>query len=138
MVDAAAKAQSQRGEVILIIHQCAYHGRGRSILSSGQIEHYQNQVDDRSIKVGGKQCIRTHNGYVFPLDIINGLPYLKMTAYTDMEWESLPHIILTAGKEWNPQALENIISNNDDWYNGIKEKYDLPIETPFDCFGNCC
>ena len=32
MVDAAAKAQSQRGEVILIIHQCAYHGQGRSIL----------------------------------------------------------------------------------------------------------
>jgi hypothetical protein len=32
------------------------------------IEAYKNKVDDRSMKVGGKQCIRTNDGYVIPLD----------------------------------------------------------------------
>ena len=86
MVDAASKTYSQRGEVIIIIHQCAYHGQGRSIISSCQVEHYKNIVHDQSMKVGGKQCIKTMDGYVFPLDIINGLPYLKMHTFTDREW----------------------------------------------------
>ena len=136
MVDAASKAQSQHGEMILIIHQCAYHGKGRSIISAGQVEHYKNKVDDRSIKVGGRQCIQTHEGYVFPLDIINGLPYLKMTTYTDREWEMLPHVILTAGQEWDPHMLDNIISGDDDWYNNIKTTEEEQIDTPFDNFGN--
>ena len=46
MVDAAAKAYSQQGDVIIILHQCAYHGRGRSIISACQVEHYKNIVDD--------------------------------------------------------------------------------------------
>jgi hypothetical protein len=46
------------------------------------------------MKFGGTQCIRTNDGYVIPLDVINGLPYLKMQPHTDKEWNELPHVIL--------------------------------------------
>jgi hypothetical protein len=57
------------------------------------------------MKVGGKQCIRTNDGYVIPLDIINGLPYLKMQPPNDAEMNALPHVIFTSGDEWNPTIL---------------------------------
>ena len=47
IVDAAAKTQSQHGEIIIIIHQCAYHRRGQTIISAGQVEHYKNKMDAR-------------------------------------------------------------------------------------------
>ena len=74
VVDACAKIVTQRGDIIGIFRQYAYHGRGRTIHSCGQIEHYGNRVMDRSMKVGGSQNIRTVDGYVIPIDIINGLP----------------------------------------------------------------
>jgi hypothetical protein len=55
------------------------------------------------MKFGGTQCIRTNDGYVIPLDVINGLPYLKMQPHTDKEWNELP-VILTGGNEWDPLA----------------------------------
>ena len=114
IVDASAKATSQRGSVIVIIRQYAMHGIGRTIHSAAQLEHYKNHVDDRSLKTGGKQCIRTNDGFILPLDIINGLPYLKMTPHTDKEWEELPHVILTSSAPWDPRVLDctaNVLYN---------------------------
>jgi hypothetical protein len=67
------------------------------------------------MKFGGTQCIRTNDGYVIPLDVINGLPYLKMQPHTDKEWNELP-VILTGGNEWDP--LDHTTST--DWFNVIK------------------
>jgi hypothetical protein len=54
------------------------------------------------MKVGGKQCIRTNDGYVIPLDIIN-VPTLSQDANAnDAEMNALPHVIFTSGNEWNP------------------------------------
>ena len=94
--------QSQRGLVIAIMHQYALLGEGKTIHSSGQLEWYKNNVDDKSLKVGGLQRIATNDGYVHPLDIKNGLPYCSMRPYTDDEWESLPHVIWTSDKDWDP------------------------------------
>ena len=94
IVDASAKIITHRGPIIGIFKQYAYHRVLRSIHSSGQLEHFKNKVDDRSMKVGGTQCIRTHDGYVIPLDIINGLPYLKMEPNTDEEFEKSTHMSL--------------------------------------------
>jgi hypothetical protein len=55
--------KTQHGEVVIILHQYAYTGKGKTIHSSGQLEWYNQQVDDRSIKVGGKQQIKTLDGY---------------------------------------------------------------------------
>jgi len=58
VVDASAKTVTQRGEAIGIFQQYAYHGKGRIIHSSGQIEWYKgNTVHNRSLKVGGAQHI---------------------------------------------------------------------------------
>jgi hypothetical protein len=136
IVDASAVVQTQFGDVILIMKQYAYHSVHRTIHSSGQIEYYKNMVDDKSPKVGGTQCIRTVDGYVIPLDIINGLPHMKMHHNTDKQWEQLPHVILTSGEPWDPRVLDNTISTEDDWYNTIKGLHDGLIRTPFDEYGN--
>jgi hypothetical protein len=51
IVTAGAVLKMQRGEVIIILHQYAYTGKGKTIHSSGQPEWYKQEVDDRSIKV---------------------------------------------------------------------------------------
>jgi len=65
---------TQCGEVIAILHQYAYTGVGISIHSPAQLDWYKNDVNDKSIKVGGLQCITTLEGYVIPLNIVQGLP----------------------------------------------------------------
>ena len=93
---------TQHGEVIAIMHQYAYTGLGTSIHSSAQLEWYKNDVNDRSIKVGGHQRITTLEGYVIPLNVIQGLPRMTICPYTDKEWENLPHVILTSELDWDP------------------------------------
>jgi hypothetical protein len=109
IVTAGAVVKMQRGEVIIILHQYAYTGKGKTIHSSSQLEWYKQEVDNRSIKVGGKQHIKTLDGYVIPLDIKSGLPYVKMRPFTDQEWDSLPHVILTGDGNWNPSVLDHIV-----------------------------
>ena len=136
MVDAVAKATSQHGDVILVMRQYAYHGHNRTIHSSGQIEHYQNQVHDKSMKIkGGRQCIVTLDGYILPIDIINGLPFLPMYPPTDEELATLPQVLLTSGDQWNPKVLDNKITDTDDWVNKLKDLDDGMIVSPFDSKG---
>ena len=85
---------SNRGPVILIINEAAYTGKHTSILSRIQIQAYNNCVDDRPLSLGGRQRIITPEGYVFPLSVICGLPYLKMRKYTQHEYDTLPHVVM--------------------------------------------
>ena len=66
-------------------------------------------VDDTPIKaeVPGKQCITTQTGYMIPLEIRDGLPYLSGRPYTDQEWIDLPHIELTSPQDWDPSVLDH-------------------------------
>jgi hypothetical protein len=51
-----AVVNTQRGEVIAIMHQYAYTGKGGTIHSSGQLEWCGNDINDHSIKIdGGRQ-----------------------------------------------------------------------------------
>jgi hypothetical protein len=51
-----AVVNTQRGEVIAIMHQYAYTGKGGTIHSSGQLEWCGNDVNNHSIKIdGGRQ-----------------------------------------------------------------------------------
>ena len=69
IVTAGGVTRTQRGEVILILNQYAYVGKGTSIHSSPHMESYKTKVDDRAIKVGGRQIIQTLDGYTIPLSI---------------------------------------------------------------------
>jgi hypothetical protein len=136
IVTAGAVARSQRGDVILILHQYAYHPQqGRSIHSSCQLESFANDVNERSIHIsGGLQRIQTVDGYVFPLSIRDGLPYLGMRPYTDSEYDSLPHVILTSDVDWDPRVLDFDIDDDDAWYDAISNNLDH--SALFDVFGN--
>ena len=86
IVTAGAVVSTQRGPVILVMHQYAYIGRGKTIHSSGQMEMFQNDVNDKSLKVaGGLQRICAPDGYCIPLNIKSGLPYMFMRPYDDRE-----------------------------------------------------
>ena len=122
VVDASAKITTQRGDVIGIFRQYAYHGKGRTIHSSGQMEWFRgNKVKDRSIVVGGSQNIRTLEGYVIPIDIISGLPYIKMVPNTQKEFDELPHVVFTSSEEWDPTVLDCTITNNPHWFDAVKD-----------------
>jgi len=114
IVTAGAVVQTQRGPVIAIMHQYAYMGEHKTIHSSAQIEHYKNKVDDRSAKVGGKHCITTLEGYMIPMRFRNGLGYIAMRPFTDYEWDSLPHVILTGEPDWDPSVMDFEI--DEEWY----------------------
>ena len=133
-----AVAESQKGPVILIMHQYAYTGKGRTIHSSGQLELYKNDVNDKSVKVpGGLQRILTNDGYAFPLSIKQGLPYLgPIHPYTDEEWKTLPHVLMTGQVEHDPAALDHTFDDIEDWYDAITELTEDPDTNLFDEFGN--
>ena len=88
-----ATARTQKGLVILIFHQYAYHGRGKSIHSSLQLEDNGVSVNDRPVSLNGTQSLITEDGYAIPLDFKNGLAYLNLRPFTEDEFENLPHVI---------------------------------------------
>ena len=56
---AGGVTQTNKGPLILVMNQGAYHGKGHSILAPAQLEAFDNIVEDRSIEIGGNQCIFT-------------------------------------------------------------------------------
>jgi hypothetical protein len=112
-----AVANTQHGEVIAIMHQYAYTGKGGTIHSSGQLKWCGNDVKDRSIKIdGGRQRLTTPDGYVIPIDDRRGLPYITMRPFTDEEFEELPHVLWTSEDNWDPTSLDSVISDDPNWY----------------------
>ena len=136
LCDCAARGMTTKGPVIFLMGSYAYHGEDRTIHSKGQMEHFGLKVDDKSMKVGGTQCIKTPEGYIIPLDIINGLAYLKLEPFTDEDWSTLPHLHLTATTPWNPKLLDNVLTEQEEWPHILTEMDQGLMRTPFDEFGN--
>ena len=119
------------------MYQYAYLGEGTTIHSSGQLEMFKNDVNDKSLKVsGGLQRIKTQDGYVHPLDIKNGLPYIPIRPYTDAEWDTLPHVEWTSDMDWDPTVLDQSITDKETWYDTVSDLESLLIHSPFDEFGD--
>jgi len=135
---------TQHGPIIAILHQYACTGQGKTIHSSDQQEWYKNDVNNKSIKVsGGLQHILT-NGYVIPISIRDGLPYVVLCPFRDEEWDTrLPHVILTGDADWDPGMLDPNLDDHETWFNAISDL--LPDKPPsaFDEVGDytkrgCC
>jgi hypothetical protein len=124
IVNCSSVVNTTKGPVILRMNQYAYHaGTLRTIHSAGQIEHFKNIVDDRSRVVGGTQRVISLEGHIIPLTFHSGLPYLDMRPPTDAEFESLPHVVLTADSDWDPSILDD----HDDFVDcdqGLPEDFD--------------
>ena len=100
IVTAGGVVQTQHGPVIAIFHQYAHLGTGKTIYSSIQLEEFGLQVDEKPVWVpGGLQHIKTPDSYVHPIRIKDGLPYVSLCLYTDMNgrlYRTLSgHVILT-------------------------------------------
>jgi len=111
VVDATAKALTDKGEVILILCNYAYHGVNRTLHSSGQIEYCQNKVHNGSVKAGGRQVTVTRDGQCVHINVIWGLPCVQMEPNTVEEFDKLPHVVLTQGGDWDPTALDHVLTD---------------------------
>ena len=131
-----AVMNTQKGDVIAIMHQFAFTGKGKTIISSGQLEAFKQTVHDKSIKVGGKQRIETLDGYIIPLNFRQGLPYVTFRPYTDKEWETLPHVTLTADVDWDPTILDCETEYIEEWHNEMQDTPTLSPDPFFDDFGD--
>ena len=78
VVTAATLLNTSQGKVIGIFNEYAYLGKGSSIHSSGQLEWFKTNVDEKSVKVGGTQLITTLDGYSVPLLIKDGMTHIHM------------------------------------------------------------
>ena len=126
----------QKAPVIAILQQYAYTGKGKTIHSCVQLEAFKQVVYDKSLKAGGKQRIETLDGYIIPLNIRSGLPYMNMRPYTNKEWEDLPHVILTADADWDPSIMDNKQEDNKEWYNAMQDLSILTADGLFDDIGD--
>ena len=109
VVTAATLLNTSQGKVIGIFNEYAYLGKGSSIHSSGQLEWFKTNVDEKSVKVGGTQLITTLDGYSVPLLIKDGLAYAtSLGKPTDQDMDTYPHVFFTSPDEWtSPSSIKD-------------------------------
>ena len=130
----------QHGPVIAIFHQYAHFGTGKTIHLSIQLKEFGLQVDEKSSQVpGGLQHIKTPDGYVHPIQIKDGLPYISLCPHTDTKWETLLHVIWTHNSDWDPSIFDHEFDEGgDEWYDALMDHAKNPHRELFDEFGNYC
>ena len=102
VVTAATLFNTPQGKVIGIFNEYAYLWKGSSIHSSGQLEWFQTNVDETSVKVVGTQLITTLDGYSVPLLIKDGLAYAtSLGRSTDQDMDTYPHVFITSPDKWD-------------------------------------
>ena len=136
VVTAATLLNTSQGKVIGIFNVYAYLGKGSSIHSSGQLEWFKTNVDEKSIKVGGTQLITTLDGYSVPLFIKDGLAYAtSLGRPTDQDMDTYPHVFFTSPDELDPSVLEHDPPHLDGM--DPSQVPDQPFGDPmFDAYGN--
>ena len=108
VVTATTLINTSQGKVIGISNEYAYLGKGSSIHSSGQLEWFKTNVDEKSVKVGGTQLITTLDGYSVLLLIKDGLAYAtSLGKPTDQDMDTYPHVLFTSPDEWDPSVLDH-------------------------------
>ena len=114
LVTAGAVVRTNNGDVIVILHNYAKVPGHKTIHSAHQLADNGVTVDDRHHMEGGSHCVITPEGYKIPLSFRNGLAYMDMRAYTDAEFDLLPHVHLTSAERWRPDQHDFEI--DDGWF----------------------
>ena len=110
VVTAAPLLNTSQGKVIGIFNEYAYLGKGSSIHSSGQLEWFKTNVDEKSVKVGGTQLITTLDGsrMVWPMPPPLEDPQIRTWTHIHM---SSSHLL----RNGTPQSLTMILHTLMDW-----------------------
>jgi hypothetical protein len=64
IVTTGAVVKTQSSEVIIILHQYAYTGKGKTIHSSGQLEWYKQEADDSQVFQGWREAAYQDFGWL--------------------------------------------------------------------------
>ncbi len=134
VVTAGAVVQSNIGQVILVMYSMAHMPDGKTILSSGQMEHFGINVNDKSAIVTGEQpSLKTPGGIKIPMSVVNGLAYLRLRPFTDKEFRELPHIEVTMDCDWDPKVLDSLVS--EEWYRNNADVDGTIKDSMYDIYG---
>ena len=102
VVTAATILNTSQGKVIGIFNEYAYLRKGSSIHSSGQLDWFKTNVDEKSVKGGGTQLITTLDGYSVPLLIKDGLAYAtSLGRLINLDMDTYPHVFITSPDKWD-------------------------------------
>jgi hypothetical protein len=93
------RIQTQHGPIIGVFHQYAHHGTSKTIHSDSQLHDFGTIVDNTPCSFGGKQCLEVLDGFIIPLYIFSGLPYIYTCPATPIELDSYPHVLSTSDME---------------------------------------
>ena len=100
-------------------------------------EWHKHDVNDKSKKVkGGLQRIQTIDGYIHPINIVNGLAYTRLRLFTDEEWDTLPHVIWTEDTDWDPRVIDCSLDDDEYWFDSCTKL--SPNDHPFTEIGDSC
>ena len=113
IVQAAGLIETTKGPIIGIFNQYAHHGQGKTIYSEAQMKSFGIEVSTEARALGGKQPIKTPEGYVISLAIHHGLFYMDLHPPTDSELELYPHVIITSEVDCNPDVLDSEVDDMD-------------------------
>ena len=95
------------GQIILIMSQYAHKPNSKTINSKSQLESFGSLVHDSTVSAGGTHFIVTHEGYVIPLHVHNGLCYVDMKPASDSDLEQYTHVFITSDAPWNPDIIDD-------------------------------
>ena len=96
---------------------------------------FKNKVDDRSIHAQGEQSIRTPDEYVMPLSFHQGLPYLEIHPFSDIEYQNPPHVVMTSDTVWDPSVMD-VNRDNTAWLSGQPDMDGVEsLHAPFNAVG---
>jgi hypothetical protein len=78
------------------------------------------------------------DGFIIPMSLRNGLPYIPMRSYTDKEFNSLPHVIMTGQRKWDSLVLdEELVDCSEEWFDAVTTQVkEDDIDQCFDNVGN--
>ena len=134
LVTAGAVVETQNGPIIIIMNQYARMMNGKTIHSSGQMEHHKIVVKDQAHAITNVMpYLELHKGYRTPLCFINGLPYMKMRIPANKELETLPRVTITSDVPWDPRVLD--LEPPDEWFSDQPKCLELIEESTFDEHG---
>ena len=136
IVTCASMYDTNEGRIIGIFHEYAYHGQGRSIHSSAQMEWFKTDIDDKSKAIGGQQRLVTLEGYVIPFEVTGGLVYMKPIGIpTDEDMAQYPHVFMTDPHEWDPCVLDYKYDSREEWEHLGHDPKDNYHEPRFNVYG---
>ena len=95
------------GQIVLIMLQYAHKPDSKTIHSISQLESFGSLVHDSAGMAGGHHVIVTHEGYVIPLHVCNGLCYMYMKPASDSDLEQYSQVFITSDAPWNPNIVDD-------------------------------